>query len=39
MALSKQIRRSRLSTNPVAWRGDMLNSTFIFRQVWIAAWP
>lgn len=36
-AQSKPIRRSRLSTNPVIWRRAMPNSTFIVRQVWMAA--
>ena len=33
----RPIRRSRLSTNPVVWRNAMPNSTFIERQVWMAA--
>jgi hypothetical protein len=36
-AQSRPISRSRLSTNPVVCRSAMPNSTFIVRQVWIAA--
>jgi len=36
-AQSSPVRRSRLSTNPVVWRSAMPNSTFIVRQVWMAA--
>jgi hypothetical protein len=34
---SRPISRSRLSTNPVVCRSAMPNSTFIVRQVWMAA--
>jgi len=36
---SRLINPSRLSTNPVAWRSDMPNSTYIVRYVWMAASP
>ena len=36
-AQSRPIRRSRLSTNPVVCRSAMPNSTFMVRQVWMAA--
>ena len=36
-AQSKLIRPNRLSTNPVVWRSATPNSTFMVRQVWIAA--
>jgi hypothetical protein len=44
-AQSKPISRTRLSTNPVVCRSAIPNSTFIVRQVWMAAslssrwWP
>jgi hypothetical protein len=34
---SRSITRRRLSTKPVVWRSAMPNSTFIVRQVWMAA--
>jgi hypothetical protein len=36
---SRPIRRSKLSTNPVVCLSAMPNSTFIVRQVWMAASP
>jgi len=38
-AQSRPISRNRLSTKPVVCRSAMPNSTFIVRQVWIAASP
>jgi len=36
-AQSSPVSRRRLSTNPVVWRSAIPKSTFMVRQVWIAA--